>query len=290
MNLTNNKIIKKNKNLEEKKKNKNLEEKKKNKNLEEIIFFDSAIKIQTTYKNYLNKNIIIDFHRRSLEMDETFNNDSTLLGKKIDEFDKMYFYKLGKYFFDIRELYQNLIYSKKNPYTNEKLNQYKLNQIYRIYHNLIKNYDNFKYLEEDNNEVLSNQNKLSKYLTDISIKFENIINGVSNIILLKNYSEYDLFNFINDIFYYDLIKNTYNEDELFDELHSLYKDYKREKKYYLVNYYYSIMMENRFNYRYRIYNIINNIININDDFKITRCYIINENINNNNISSDDESD
>ena len=50
------------------------------------------------------------------------------------------------------------------------------------------------------------------------------------------------------------------------------------------------MMENRFNYRYRIYNIINNIININDDFKITRCYIINENINNNNISSDDESD
>ena len=200
MNLTNNKIIKKNKNLEEKKKNKNLEEKKKNKNLEEIIFFDSAIKIQTTYKNYLNKNIIIDFHRRSLELEETFNNDSTLLGKKIDEFGKMYFYKLGKYFFDIRELYQNLIYSKKNPYTNEKLNQYKLNQIYRIYHNLIKNYDNFKYLEEDNNEVLSNQNKLSKYLTDISIKFENIINGVSNIILLKNYSEYDLFNFVNDIF------------------------------------------------------------------------------------------
>ena len=48
------------------------------------------------------------------------------------------------------------------------------------------------------------------------------------------------------------------------------------------------MMENRFNYRYRIYNIINNIININDDFKITRCYIINENIINENIINYDE--
>lgn len=269
--------------------NKKIKKTKNNKkNLEEIIYFNSALKIQKAYKNYLQKNIIIDFHRRSLEVDETFNNDSTLLGKNIDEFDKMYFYKLGKYFFDIRELYHNLIYSNKNPYTNKIFNQYQLNQIYRIYHNLIKDYENFKFLEQDDDEVLSNQNKLSQYLTDISFKFENIINGVSNIILLNNYNEYDLFNFINDIFYYDLIKNIYNEEELFDELHLLYKYYKREKRHYSKIYYYSVMMENRFNYRYRIYNIINNIINVNDNYRITRCYIINENIVNNNIESDDD--
>ena len=269
---------------------KKIKKKKKNnkKNLEEIINFDSALKIQRAYKNYLKKNIIIDFHRRSLEVDETFSNDCTLLGKEIDEFDKMYFYKLGRYFFDIRELYENLVHSTKHPYTNKELNQYQLNQIYRIYHNLIKHYNNFKYLEEDNNEVLSNQNKLSKFLTDISFKFENIINGVSNIILLNNYKEYDLFNFMNDIFYYDLIKNTYNEEELFDELHRLYRDFKIEKQHYNRDYYYSVMMENRFNYRYRIFNILNNIINIKDDFRTTRCYIINENIINHNILSDDE--
>jgi len=62
--------------------NKKIKKTKNNKkNLEEIIYFNSALKIQKAYKNYLQKNIIIDFHRRSLEMDETFNNDSTLLGK-----------------------------------------------------------------------------------------------------------------------------------------------------------------------------------------------------------------
>ena len=226
----------------------------------------------------MKKNIIIDFHRRSLEVDETFNNDTTLLGKNMNEFHKMYFFKLGHYYFDIRELYQNKNYSTKNPYTNKEFNRYQLNQIYRIYNNLRIDFENFKLLEEDNQEVLSNENKLSKKLADISIKIDNITNGVSNIILLNNYSEYELFSFINNIFYYDLIKSLYDEKQLFDELHLLYRNFKKEIKIYDRDYYYSVIMENRFNYRYKIYNIINKIINIKDDFQITRCYIINENI------------
>ena len=238
----------------------------------------SAIKIQTFFRSYLKKIVLLDKINTTQKSNEEFLNDTTFIGKSLDNLDKLYFYKHSKYFFDIRELYEHLRISDKHPYTNIKFSKFILRQINRIYCKIIKN-PNYIDIENEDTTILSNKNLISGLKTDIFLKIDESI-GTSNLNSFNNYDEYDLLYYIENIMNYSLINQLFNSEILLNRIYHLYDKFKSEMRYYRTrnNSYYNNFYKDRFNFHYKILNTLLRIVNYKDDNSITRCHILNENI------------
>jgi hypothetical protein len=249
------------------------------KKLKIFIRLYSAIKIQNAFRKYQIKIRLSDIEHRVLKEPDKFSNDTTFIGKKLSEIEKVYFYIHSNYFFDIRELVQHIRHSLKHPYTNVIFNKFTINQILRINHTLMNNYENYKTLDEDNNNNLSNKNIISSLKTDIFLKIDSRI-GVSNVNTFNNYDELDLYFFVENIMTFSLIKNLFNVNEILHQTHYFYNKFENERSHY--NQTHSDYLDNfykyRFRFKYHILNILLKIVNFNDNNLTTRCHIINETI------------
>jgi hypothetical protein len=117
-------------------------------NIDIQIHFNIDIKIVIKLQSFFRKKLsyfkyikLFDIFSQTIKNKE-FSNDSTLIGTSFQNIKKKYRYILNDnntyYFFDIRELYNNLKINKKNPYTNNIINIRYQNQIDRICNKLIQ--------------------------------------------------------------------------------------------------------------------------------------------------------
>ena len=107
------------------------------KNYNNIIIIQSFIRKILSIQKY---NILIDNISQKVNENFKYQNDTSLLGDKIKNINKLYFYnykeKDNYFFFDIRELYKHIKNTKTNPYTNKIIPERYIKQIYRIYNKL----------------------------------------------------------------------------------------------------------------------------------------------------------
>jgi len=242
----------------------------------------SAIKIQNAYKKYINFVRKSDVLHTKYIKNEKFINESTFMGLTIITLEKKYLYKHSCHFFDIRELIEHLKNSNRHPYTNILFSKFSIQQIYRINYNLKKS-TNFKTLSDDYNENVSYKNIISSLKTDLSIQLDRNCT-ISNISILNNYDEADLYLIIEELTFYSLIRNIININYELKVIDRLYRNLLIEKKRLYQNGitdYFSNMYKCRFEYLHKIYKLLNFIVNYNDDNKTIRCHIVNQIINNN---------
>jgi hypothetical protein len=255
-------------------------QRKNKKSLVKFIKLYSVIKIQTAFRKYQLKIQLSVKETQSFTNTDRFLNDTTFVGKKLNEIKEEYFYKHSNYFFDIRELVQHLSYSSKHPYTNTLFNRFTKNQILRIHYNLINNHLNYKSLDEENSENLSYKNIISSLKTDIFLKLDSKI-GVSNITIFNNYDEVDLYHYVDNLTNYSLIQSVIDVNNVSYKVNYLYDNFLREQDFYEnrrnINYL-DTFYKHRFRYHYTIFNLLLEIMNHNDEHQCTRYYIINEQI------------
>ena len=260
------------------------------KQIKNFVRLYSAIKIQNAFRKYQVILRSSDIKHTTLKETDKLLNDTTFIGQTPAEIEKVYFYTHSNYFFDIRELIQHLRYSSKHPYTNVVFSKFTINQILRINYLLIKNYVNYKTLDEDNSRDLSNKNIISSLKTDVFLKMDSSI-GVSNVNTFNNYNEFDLLCFIEKLMIFSLISDLFDVNEILYQTFNFYNKFENEKAAYIhkLSHYYKNYYKHRFRFHYHVINILLKIVNVNDNNLTTRCHIINENIYNSSdeIDSDD---
>ena len=256
-----------------------LSKRKKKQKLINFVKLYSAIKIQRYFRKYQIKMRLSDIERRIINPNEKFINDSTFIGKTLYNLDKIYFYKHSGYFFDVRELKQHILNSNKHPYTNILFNKFSINQILRIDYNLLNNYNKYKYLDEEDLNILSNKHFLTGLKTDIFLKIDKNI-GISNLNRFNNYNELDLLWYIENILKYSLINELINSESTLLRLDFLYSKFRYEEEYYkrIDTSYLDKFYKYRFKYHHYILNLLLKIVNHKDNSLVTRCHILNENI------------
>ena len=245
------------------------------KKLIQILKRCSAIKIQRAFRKYKTYWVNKDYQSRNYNENDKFYNNTTLLGKEINEIDKMYFYKNNNYFFDIRELDKHILNSNKHPYTNLIMHKKTIRQIKRIIFNLRKYYDNFNEIDEE--DSLSNINIITSLKTDLFLKIDKYI-GVSNISSFNKLNESSLFYYIEELFLCNLISTLFDEDDVLYTIDNLYRKFYNEMRNYNCNTYYNKMLKHRFNFHYYILQFLHKVIDYQDENQITRSFILNENI------------
>jgi hypothetical protein len=234
----------------------------------------SVLKIQQAFRKYRTYWINKDYESRTNNTVDKFYNITTLLGKNKDEIESVYFYKNNKYFYDVRELYKHILNSNKNPYTNLSMPKYTIKQVKRIIYYLKKDYSN--YTELENEDVMTNKNTITSLKTDLFLKIDRFI-GVSNMNKFNKFSECDLYEYIEDLFSYNLIKSLFKSELILKKINKLYQDYVIERNNSEDDIQYEKdMMNDRFIFNYYILKILHNIININDLMQSTRALIMNE--------------
>jgi len=234
----------------------------------------SSIKIQVAFRKYRTYWINKDYESRTINSIDKFYNTTTLLGKDKDEIKSMYFYKNNKYFYDVRELYKHILNSNKNPYTNLSMSTQTIKQVKRIIFYLKRDYSDYSELE--NEDVMTNKHTLTSLKTDLFLKIDRFT-GVSNINKFNKFGECDLYEYVEDLFGYNIIKLRFKTELILDKVNKLYQNYVIEKynsdddiKYVKE------MMNDRFLFNYYILKILHNIINISDPMQSTRALIMNE--------------
>jgi len=234
----------------------------------------SIVKIQRVFRKYRTYWINKDYESRTINLVDKFYNTTTLLGKDKDEIKSVYFYKNNKYFYDIRELYKHILNSKKNPYTNLSMSKQTIKQVKRIIYYLKKDYSDYSELE--NEDVMTNKNTLTSLKTDLFLKIDRFM-GVSNINKFNKFVECDLYEYIEDLLGYNIIKELFNSELVLDKINKLYQNHVIEKYNYDDDIKYEKeMMNARFFFNYYILKILHNIINISDSMQSTRALIMNE--------------
>jgi hypothetical protein len=248
-------------------------------NLKNFVRLYSAIKIQSAFRKYQITFRKSDIKHTVVKETDKVLNDTTFIGNKLTEIEKVYFYTHSNYFFDIRELIQHLRHSSKHPYTNIVFSKFTINQIFRINRALINNYINYKTLDEENNSNLSDKNIISSLKTNVFIKMDSCI-GVSNVNVFNNYNEFDLYCFVEKIMIFSLINSLFDVNEILYQTYYFYKKFENERKSYIQDssHYFNNFYKHRFRFHYHVINILSKILNTNDNHLTTRCLIINENI------------
>lgn len=223
-----------------------------------------AYKIQKAIRNYLIR--MINKDEASMKNEGDYRNSTTLIGTKLDDVDKRYFYKNKRYFFDIREL-ETL---DRHPYTNEQFSESDKRQIRRILYYLKTTY--YQYREINDEEEISIDNKISGLRTSVINIIERYGSYVS-MNVLKNYLSTDLFLYIKRIFSYTIMSNTLGE-EYTNINFRIYIHYVRYIKAINLELEESYCKELKNKFEYLVYKTLYDILNINDDLRESRALLL----------------
>ena len=201
----------------------------------------SALKIQ----NFIKKNKI-------------YNNDYTLLGDKIKDIDNNLLYIINNYAFDIKEIYENLKFTKENPYTKEIISEYHIQKINKKINKLEKSNVNIKIESE-----IPKQSLVTSKTANLFSKL-SFLHAYPNVTIFIKYTNEEYLLYFKQIIKYKLISDNLNEKRI-QKLEKLYNSCKNNK-------------DIEIKFRCIGINILENLININDNHNYTRGLIITENI------------
>lgn len=172
----------------------------------------NVIIIQKNVRKYLKKLEIDDENSQIRNSDNKYINDETILGDKIENIEKQYFYTTNNFAFDIREIYKN---NFVNPYTNIMFDEKIIRQIKRIIRKNNKN----NYSIEIKNAIPCK--------SELSVMISNFFNKMlklktyPNVDAFHKYNIFELFIFICYLIKFEIIKNCVT-----------YHDIKRLKEFY----------------------------------------------------------
>ena len=237
--------------------------------------------IQNNVRNFLTRQKFKDFSAQYKNMYINYQNNYTLLGDEIKNVPKFYFYKYCEsysqyYAFDIRSLNEILKISNKNPYTLNNFPNSIILQIKRIIKKLIDNK-----VDVIIPSIIPSQSVVTSTLasTHNKMKFLNIYPDIDK--LLK-FNITFLFYYLQDMMTSPLL-DKFIDKTIYHKVIDIYNIYSRTRL--------SISTEKKYKDQILLYilKIIDNILDITDDYQHIRALAMNEIIHNNYEAFGDDS-
>ncbi len=229
--------------------------------------------IQNNVRNFLIRQKFKDFSAQYKNMYINYQNNYTLLGDEIKNVPKFYFYKYCEsdsqyYAFDIRSLNEILKINNKNPYTLNDFPNSIVLQIKRIIKKLIDNKFDVIVPSIIPKESIVTSTLASTYN---KMKFLNIYPDIDK--LLK-FNITFLFYYLQDMMTSPLL-DKFIDKTIYHKVIDIYNIYSRTRL--------SKSTEKKYQDQILLYilKIINNILDITDDYQHIRALAINEIIHNN---------
>ncbi|SVA18735.1 uncharacterized protein METZ01_LOCUS71589 [marine metagenome] len=229
--------------------------------------------IQNNVRNFLIRQKFKDFSAQYKNMYINYQNNYTLLGDEIKNVPKFYFYKYCEsdsqyYAFDIRSLNEILKIGNKNPYTLNDFPNSIVLQIKRIIKKLIDNKFDVIVPSIIPKESIVTSTLASTYN---KMKFLNIYPDIDK--LLK-FNITFLFYYLQDMMTSPLL-DKFIDKTIYHKVIDIYNIYSRTRL--------SKSTEKKYQDQILLYilKIINNILDITDDYQHIRALAINEIIHNN---------
>lgn len=229
--------------------------------------------IQNNVRNFLTRQKFKDFSTQYKNMYINYQNNYTLLGDEIKNVPKFYFYKYCEsdsqyYAFDIRSLNEILKINNKNPYTLNDFPNSIVLQIKRIIKKLIDNKFDVIVPSIIPKESIVTSTLASTYN---KMKFLNIYPDIDK--LLK-FNITFLFYYLQDMMTSPLL-DKFIDKTIYHKVIDIYNIYSRTRL--------SKSTEKKYQDQILLYilKIINNILDITDDYQHIRALAINEIIHNN---------
>ena len=229
--------------------------------------------IQNNVKNFLTRQKLKDFSAQYRNMYINYQNNYTLLGDEIKNVPKFYFYKYCEsdsqyYAFDIRSLNEILKISNKNPYTLNDFPNEIILQIKRIIKKLIDNK-----IDVIIPSIIPSESVVTSTLASTynKMKFLNIYPDIDK--LLK-FNITFLFYYLQDMMTSPLL-DKFIDKTIYHKIMDIYNIYSRTRL--------STSAEKKYKDQILLYilKIIDNILDITDDYQHIRALAINEIIHNN---------
>lgn len=229
--------------------------------------------IQKNVRNFLTRQKFKDFSTQYQNTHINYQNDYTLLGDEIKNVPKFYFYKYCEsdsqyYAFDIRSLNEILKISNKNPYTLNDFPNSIILQIKRIIKKLIDNK-----VDVIIPSIIPSQSIVTSTLASTynKMKFLNIYPDIDK--LLK-FNITFLFYYLQDMMTSPLL-DKFIDKTIYHKVIDIYNIFSRTR---LSK---SAEKKNKDKILLYILKIIDNILDITDDYQHIRALAINEIIHNN---------